>query len=59
MFFYYFLLCGKISVWLLKKKKKNNLKYILLLKYFKVIFKIYWVKNKNIKIIVSNILVII
>lgn len=59
MFFYYFLLCGKISVWLLKKKKKNNLKYILFLKYFKVIFKIYWVKNKNIKIIVSNILVII
>lgn len=57
MFFYYFLLCGKISVWF--KKKKNNLKYILFLKYFKVIFKIYWVKNKNIKIIVSNILVII
>lgn len=37
-----------------QKKKKNNLKYISSSKYFKVIFKTHWAKNKNIKITASN-----
>lgn len=37
-----------------QQKKKNNLKYILSSKYFKVIFKTHWAKNKNIKITASN-----